>query len=316
MPTHRNEVLDGLKFLLIVLVAVGHFSEPYRYTHTIVLGGYSVIYLFHMPLFILLSGYFSKHITREKIKKTFNNTWQAYLLMAFVAILLLTHDWRSLILPKSSYWYLLALMVWKIMYLVLKKFVSKDIHILCFSFALVPISMLLINRYVEVLAVMRTICFFPFFVLGTMLSERRLQKIRSMRFILLALAILVSIAIYCLSCRYVHELLWHRRGAFQLSEEFGYSIGQVFLSTALIYMASLLVAISLLCVTRLPRWMCKYGKYSLTFYVLQDISWNVSKLFPDLSLPMQYVWCFLTIFVGICLVEKHWQYRLVRPFGK
>ena len=84
MPTHRNEVLDGLKFLLIVLVAVGHFSEPYRYTHTIVLGGYSVIYLFHMPLFILLSGYFSKHITREKIKKTFNNTWQAYLLMAFV----------------------------------------------------------------------------------------------------------------------------------------------------------------------------------------------------------------------------------------
>lgn len=58
MPTQRNEVLDGLKFLLIVLVAVGHFSEPYRYTHTIVLGGYSVIYLFHMPLFILLSGYY------------------------------------------------------------------------------------------------------------------------------------------------------------------------------------------------------------------------------------------------------------------
>ena len=57
MPTQRNEVLDGLKFLLIILVAVGHFSEPYRYTHTIVLGGYSVIYLFHMPLFILLIGY-------------------------------------------------------------------------------------------------------------------------------------------------------------------------------------------------------------------------------------------------------------------
>ncbi len=57
MPTQRNEVLDGLKFLLIILVAVGHFSEPYRYTHTIVLSGYSVIYLFHMPLFILLIGY-------------------------------------------------------------------------------------------------------------------------------------------------------------------------------------------------------------------------------------------------------------------
>ncbi len=58
MSAQRNEVFDGLKFLLIVLVAVGHFSEPYRYTHSVVLGGYSVIYLFHMPLFILLSGYF------------------------------------------------------------------------------------------------------------------------------------------------------------------------------------------------------------------------------------------------------------------
>lgn len=54
MDTGRNKTYDGLKFLLIVLVTIGHFSEPYRYTHSMIGAGYSVIYLFHMPLFILL----------------------------------------------------------------------------------------------------------------------------------------------------------------------------------------------------------------------------------------------------------------------
>lgn len=69
MDTGRNKTYDGLKFLLIVLVTIGHFSEPYRYTHSMIGAGYSVIYLFHMPLFILLSGYFSKHITLKKNKE-------------------------------------------------------------------------------------------------------------------------------------------------------------------------------------------------------------------------------------------------------
>lgn len=314
MPTQqRNEVFDGFKFLLIALVAVGHFSESYRYSYTVVLGGYSVVYLFHMPLFILLSGYFSKHISLAKIGRTFVHTWQAYLLMALAAILLITHDWGNLYEPKSSYWYLLSLMEWKIMYFLLKKTVGKDGLILGLSFALVPVGMLLINRDVEVLSVMRTICFFPFFVIGTMLSDAGLQKIRSHRLVLSVLTLLVFIAVYCLSSRYVHELLWHRRSAFQLSQEFGYTIGHVFWNTALIYIASLLVTISLLSVSKLPHWMSRYGKYSLTFYVLQEISWDINKNFLGLPMPVQYAWCFLTLLLGIFLVEKNWQDWLVRP---
>ncbi|MBP3356929.1 MAG: acyltransferase family protein [Rikenellaceae bacterium] len=54
----RNRSLDGLKFILISLVVMGHFMEPSRYTDSVSCWLYSVIYSFHMPLFIWMNGYF------------------------------------------------------------------------------------------------------------------------------------------------------------------------------------------------------------------------------------------------------------------
>lgn len=51
MKDSRNNLYDGLKFLLIVLVTIGHFSEPYRYTHSMIGAGYSVIYFICHYLF-------------------------------------------------------------------------------------------------------------------------------------------------------------------------------------------------------------------------------------------------------------------------
>lgn len=316
MPAQRNEVFDGLKFLLIVLVAVGHFSEPYRYTHSVVLGGYSVVYLFHMPLFILLSGYFSKNISLAKIGRTIGNTWQAYATMALASIFLVAHDWHYLVSPTFSNWYLLALVFWKTMFFLLKKLVRKEVAILCLSLAFVPAGMLLINRNTDMLCVMRTLCFFPFFVIGALMPENCLKTLRSHRRLLFFLSLLVFAAVYVLGCRYVHELEWHRRGVYQLSKEYGIGIGRIFFDSLLVYLSSLLVCFSLLSVSKLPRWMCKYGRYSLVFYVLQDISWNVNKLLPDTPMALQYAWCFLTLLLGVVLVEKHWQKWVSRPISR
>lgn len=316
MSAQRNEVFDGLKFLLIVLVAVGHFSEPYRYTHSVVLGGYSVIYLFHMPLFILLSGYFSKQISLEKIGRTINNTWQAYAMMALASIFLVAHDWHYLLSPTFSNWYLLALVFWKIMLFLLQKTLRKPALILCLSLAFVPASMLLINKNPDVLCVMRTLCFFPFFVIGALMPESALKKLRSHRLLLFVLTLLVFVVVYSLGCRYIHELEWHRRGVYQLSKEYGYGIGWIFLCSLLVYLGSLLVSFTLMSISKLPQWMCKYGRYSLVFYVLQDVSWNINKLFPDIPMALQYAWCLLTLLTGVFLVEKHWQKWVARPISR
>ncbi|MBE9498737.1 acyltransferase family protein [Streptomyces sp. GKU 257-1] len=60
----RDPFLDNAKFLLIVLVVIGH-SWPMGLVEgsRTVKAGYLWISSFHMPAFILLSGYFSRGFT-------------------------------------------------------------------------------------------------------------------------------------------------------------------------------------------------------------------------------------------------------------
>ncbi|WP_369077386.1 acyltransferase family protein [Fibrobacter sp. HC4] len=56
----RDKSLDALKYMLIVCVIFGHCLGNYYENSAICRGIYNFINLFHMPLFIFLSGYFSK----------------------------------------------------------------------------------------------------------------------------------------------------------------------------------------------------------------------------------------------------------------
>lgn len=67
----RNCSLDGLKYILIVLVVLGHFIEPSRYDNQMSTLIYSFIYSFHMPLFIWMNGYFYKHRAfKDELRKS------------------------------------------------------------------------------------------------------------------------------------------------------------------------------------------------------------------------------------------------------
>lgn len=56
----RDTKLDSLKFFLVCLVIIGHVVGPYKELMTnLILKDF--IYLFHIPLFVYLSGYLSKN---------------------------------------------------------------------------------------------------------------------------------------------------------------------------------------------------------------------------------------------------------------
>ncbi|MEZ4805839.1 MAG: acyltransferase family protein, partial [Bacteroidia bacterium] len=59
--TTREPFYDNLKCFLIVLMVLGHFTFENR-AFPIMKGLSNVIYSFHMPLFIFISGYFSKKV--------------------------------------------------------------------------------------------------------------------------------------------------------------------------------------------------------------------------------------------------------------
>lgn len=56
----RDYYFDNAKFILIFLVVFGHLMQPFVADYDSVHILYIFIYTFHMPAFILISGYFAK----------------------------------------------------------------------------------------------------------------------------------------------------------------------------------------------------------------------------------------------------------------
>src|SRR5690606_23121391 len=65
MKLNREPYFDNAKFLLIILVVVGHTIEPLFGSSHSLRTLYLFLYFFHMPLFAFISGYFSKNISSE-----------------------------------------------------------------------------------------------------------------------------------------------------------------------------------------------------------------------------------------------------------
>lgn len=177
--THNNRVylLDNLKGLLIFLVVFGHSLELFKDDYFITQVLYVFIYLFHMPAFVFVSGYFSKNL--EKARATafqsflvpfiiFNIIWN------FIAALA-TWDIQqfSFLTPGWALWYLMSMFLWRIF---LKDLV-KIKYILPISF-IVGLGAGLFSEFNAILSLSRTLVFFPFFLVGYKTSEDKLFRLK------------------------------------------------------------------------------------------------------------------------------------------
>lgn len=61
----RIALFDNIKGVLIILVVAGHFMHPVHNDNLALSAAFDVIYLFHMPLFVFVSGLFAKGAYRE-----------------------------------------------------------------------------------------------------------------------------------------------------------------------------------------------------------------------------------------------------------
>ena len=86
IPKERNYWLDNTKFLLILLVVIGHFISGFKKYESINCL-YYFIFLFHMPLFIFITGYFSKNIIKKNKSKILNFI-VLYVIMQIIEIII------------------------------------------------------------------------------------------------------------------------------------------------------------------------------------------------------------------------------------
>lgn len=168
LKNSREDYFDNLKLLLITLVVIGHIIEPLIDSHLNIKSLYIFIYSFHMPLFVFISGYFSKNITnQEKFFSKINNILIPYVIFQFlyclfnVYVLKTENSTITLVYPYWITWYLLSLFIWN---LILPYF-CKIKHSIIIS---IIISILCgydmnVGYY---LSLSRTITFFPYFLMG------------------------------------------------------------------------------------------------------------------------------------------------------
>ncbi|RAP77267.1 acyltransferase family protein [Paenibacillus montanisoli] len=188
----RDHYFDNVKFVLIAFVVIGHVLEPLYPTSDSAKALYNFIYFFHIPLFVFITGYFSKKTGKLA----------PYLVLYFIFESLYTLldyylNGRSglnftYLLPYWVTWYLLAVVIWKI---ALPHFTKLRNPILIAS------CLAVLSGYVSTLgytlSALRAINFFPFFLAGYYMKReyfgylfKRTVKIASALIVILALGLL------------------------------------------------------------------------------------------------------------------------------
>ena len=183
----RNNLFDNVKALMLLLVAVGHALELYMGSDQILLVVMKYIYLFHMPMFAFVTGYFTKNLDKAR-EGAVTRALTPYLILqtayVLVAQLMITIGLASfntdifkpsVILPSSAFYYLLAVFFWKLL--------GKDFMRMRFPIAMATIlgvcfSLTSSQEFHEGYGSVFTLLIF--FVLGVKCTQEHIEKIRKM----------------------------------------------------------------------------------------------------------------------------------------
>jgi fucose 4-O-acetylase-like acetyltransferase len=83
-----NYYINNLKFILIVLVVLGHFTAKMTYVKEIKYIFY-FIYIFHMPCFVFISGYLAKRMNsggKLRVDKILSLLWMYFIFKAGLVV--------------------------------------------------------------------------------------------------------------------------------------------------------------------------------------------------------------------------------------
>jgi fucose 4-O-acetylase-like acetyltransferase len=196
----RDPYFDNVKGILIFLVVFGHVIQKYIHnTMSYIYIPFIIIYCFHMPLFIFLSGYFSKNV-RKTQEKAFERFLLPYIVWALVYFIIITVTrWKSdfnFAVPWFAYWYFPSLFT-LCLFLPILTTIRLSLPILF----VLPLIIGFFPDYSWAFSLSRTICFAPFFLLGYYCNENTLKTIQKNKIPILIAALLVfgALILLCLS---------------------------------------------------------------------------------------------------------------------
>lgn len=165
----RDGRIDALKFCLIVLVIIGHvFSQGQFSSIPLCRVIWKWIYMFHMPLFIFLSGYLTN--IKKDNRHYFISCWKIIeplvvyqvLLRGYIFLSTGTFSFKGLLTPWWVLWYLLSLLYWRtILQFIPDRLLSHKQALVLLAFVIsLGAGFFPFDRF---LSIQRTLAFLPFF---------------------------------------------------------------------------------------------------------------------------------------------------------
>ncbi|MGL9746718.1 acyltransferase family protein [Enterococcus sp. DIV0170] len=284
----RDAYFDNAKLFLMILVVFGHFLQPFVNDHPLYDDLYYFIFTFHMPAFILISGYFAKSGPKpivSLVKK---------LLLPYIFFQLLYSGYYTMIglqdsfsldlgIPQWSLWFLLSLFCWNLLLHLTKRFSVKQVLIGSIIIAVLVGYFPIFDRY---LAIQRTLTFFPYFMVGYVIPKSWIEKLKNFPQKWVALVLFVSLFLFIQGNDLINKY-W----------VFGSKPYEDYLSNPLLggpqrlmFFAAGLIGIVafLMLVPKERRFFSNWGKNTLTVYLLHgflvkglralDVDFEISSL--------------------------------------
>ncbi|MDP9862798.1 MULTISPECIES: acyltransferase family protein [Streptosporangium] len=282
----REPYLDNVKFVLIALVVTGHSLVPTLATHS-AKSAYLFIYTFHMPAFVLISGYLGRNFwnSNAKINKLVDTMLVPYVVVEIGYALLrfgLGQKWTLTIIdPAWLNWYLLALVLWRI---------STPIWNRMRQPLLVAVIIYMVAGFSEIsgdFSIDRFFGLLPFYVLGLVLKPEHFDLLKPVWVrILGGLTLAGGAAVAIFIAPHVNLKPIYFRYSFK-SMDMSWWIGLGVRGALLV--AALAMSVALLAVVpRRETWFSDLGTRTLYAYLLHGVVVLIAKDQGWLSFPWLY----------------------------
>lgn len=263
---NRDYLFDNAKGMLIFAVVLGHILE-YDLTG-IARAVYIVIYSVHMPLFVLISGYFAR-FNAEKILKKLVAPYLAIQLVCTIFVSLFDVGGKSVQLTTPCWylWYMPALAVWKISIPFIESAQGKKQRLILLG----SVAVALVSGYDDTvgyyMSLSRIITFYPYFLFGYFAGKNKESNGKEYDFfskldrgkckaVLISCVVLLFVISPRLDCRWLY-------GAYSYSQ-IGY--GPVHRFAGYVFGAAMSICILKL-MSREKSFVSEIGKKSMYIYL-------------------------------------------------
>lgn len=273
----RDLYWDTLKFVLIFLVVYGHTVAASAPDGSFNKAVYNFIFLFHMPLFIFVSGRFSHVKDKTKYYNSILRILETYLIFQFVRSFVPLLFGKTLsfhlilsffLFPEYTLWFLLCLIYWRLLVVLIPPNVLHNspyiVLLICFA-----VSILGGFIPVKILSIQRAMTFLPFFFMGYYSTEIEIKQ--QLKKIHIGIPVLVILSIFLFVFYFLNtEIGFVLYG--NSSYWFHSSLSPFLLCMArcLLLLVATLLGIMIMSLIRTQPFLAKMGKATLFIYIFHS----------------------------------------------